>query len=384
MEMSKKPENKALSVPERAVLALGYNAAATTALTELAAKNAHIDTITNDDGRKQADRARLDLRAARLKIKNAGLSAREDATAYSKAVIAEETRLIALVEPEEDRLAALVDAFDAKVAAEKQAKIDAEQKRVEDLTARIATIRGLTNIPFDASPVYITDTIGDLEAIAVDETFEEYEQQASDAKTAALVKLREAHASAVAREAAAEQARKDQAELARLREEAAARKKADDEAAERERHRQADEADAKLRADNQGHGHVRPRPDGARARCGGPGICNECSREKAALAEFRKPAEPAPTNLTATEVSERLQQSPPPCFRPIDTDADLARLTSSADVTSTVAAALAPPPPRPPPSLAEIVALLMFQYDADEATVLNWLDAAVRGTRRAA
>jgi hypothetical protein len=34
---------------------------------------------------------------------------------------------------------------------------------------------------------------------------------------------------------------------------------------------------------NTGHGHVRPRPDGVRARCGGPGLCNECSQEKAAL-----------------------------------------------------------------------------------------------------
>jgi hypothetical protein len=32
---------------------------------------------------------------------------------------------------------------------------------------------------------------------------------------------------------------------------------------------------------NTGHGHVRPRRDGVRARCGGPGLCSECSREKA-------------------------------------------------------------------------------------------------------
>lgn len=29
---------------------------------------------------------------------------------------------------------------------------------------------------------------------------------------------------------------------------------------------------------NTGHGHVRPRPDGVKARCGGPGICPECAR----------------------------------------------------------------------------------------------------------
>ncbi len=32
---------------------------------------------------------------------------------------------------------------------------------------------------------------------------------------------------------------------------------------------------------NKGHGHVWPRPDGAKARCGGPGICSECSRDAA-------------------------------------------------------------------------------------------------------
>ena len=28
---------------------------------------------------------------------------------------------------------------------------------------------------------------------------------------------------------------------------------------------------------NQGHGHVYPRPDGVRARCGGPSMCGECA-----------------------------------------------------------------------------------------------------------
>ena len=32
---------------------------------------------------------------------------------------------------------------------------------------------------------------------------------------------------------------------------------------------------------NTGQGHVFPRPDGIRARCGGPGLCGECSRDRA-------------------------------------------------------------------------------------------------------
>jgi|GEM_PF-3905032 len=32
---------------------------------------------------------------------------------------------------------------------------------------------------------------------------------------------------------------------------------------------------------NYGHGHVWPRPDGVKARCGGPGICARCANDKA-------------------------------------------------------------------------------------------------------
>jgi hypothetical protein len=34
---------------------------------------------------------------------------------------------------------------------------------------------------------------------------------------------------------------------------------------------------------NTGHGHVRPRPDGVKARCGGPALCSECAREQATV-----------------------------------------------------------------------------------------------------
>lgn len=32
-----------------------------------------------------------------------------------------------------------------------------------------------------------------------------------------------------------------------------------------------------------GHGHVKPRPDGAVMRCGGPAICKVCQQEKAQM-----------------------------------------------------------------------------------------------------
>ena len=34
-----------------------------------------------------------------------------------------------------------------------------------------------------------------------------------------------------------------------------------------------------LKRANTGHGHVYPRADGTRARCGGPMLCRECARD---------------------------------------------------------------------------------------------------------
>lgn len=34
---------------------------------------------------------------------------------------------------------------------------------------------------------------------------------------------------------------------------------------------------------NIGHGHVKPRADGVKARCGGPAFCSVCAKEQAAL-----------------------------------------------------------------------------------------------------
>lgn len=44
-----------------------------------------------------------------------------------------------------------------------------------------------------------------------------------------------------------------------------------------------------------GHGHVFPNPDGSRARCGGPGICMECSLEADQEKLYDTGAEERPT-----------------------------------------------------------------------------------------
>lgn len=52
---------------------------------------------------------------------------------------------------------------------------------------------------------------------------------------------------------------------------------------------------------NGGHGHVFPRPDGHRARCGGPPLCSECARDLAR----KQAADPSPQQSTADPVSQK-------------------------------------------------------------------------------
>lgn len=58
---------------------------------------------------------------------------------------------------------------------------------------------------------------------------------------------------------------------------------------------------------NTGHGHVFPRPDGVRARCGGPGLCAECSRDLARKNDEPPKAETPPTSNGMSLLDEARQ-----------------------------------------------------------------------------
>lgn len=55
---------------------------------------------------------------------------------------------------------------------------------------------------------------------------------------------------------------------------------------------------------NTGHGHVFPRPDGARARCGGPALCSHCraDAEREQLGGPREPRVWLPTDTVPGDV----------------------------------------------------------------------------------
>lgn len=58
-----------------------------------------------------------------------------------------------------------------------------------------------------------------------------------------------------------------------------------------------------------GHGWVTPRPDGAKAKCGGPGLCQVCAREKAALSGQLPPVKNDPPPMPAVKPPRLTERS---------------------------------------------------------------------------
>jgi len=229
---------KPMSVTEEAAHALNREEAEAE-IKKLVGESRDIVAVIDTASRGVCHDSMMVLKNMRITVEKRAKAGRDRAVQYSKAVIQIEKELIAMVEPEEKRLAALRDAFDTIKERERQAKVEAELKRQADIQARIAELRGCQTLSPTNGSVLIAEHIADLEAIPVDESFDEFRQSADDAKTAALARLRALHAAAVAHEA--EQARiiAERAELAALR------------AAQEERDRQARAEQARKDADAQ-------------------------------------------------------------------------------------------------------------------------------------
>jgi hypothetical protein len=249
MSTKKKTPGKSvaiLPVTERAVAALGQKERETELVT-LAASTLDIVEITNDAGYKQVRGARLALKNIRVEIRAAGKAARDDATKFSKAVIAEEDRLVGLIEPEETRLSVLEGEHEKKEAAAEQARVDAEVARQEALQARVDALRALPNGASLLTAAEVQTKIDAARALVVDESFDEKQDLAAAALVVSIHALVGIHVERVAHEAAQAKLAADLADLERLRVEDAQRK-ADQAEADRKA-QVARDAEAKRHAD---------------------------------------------------------------------------------------------------------------------------------------
>lgn len=249
-------ESKELTLPERAAVALGtpkYEQE----IHELVAKSVTITEVKNKDGREQCHGAMMTLKNARVAIEKAAKAAREDATAFSKAVIAEEKRLVALATPEETRLQALRDAWDEAEAAEKARKAAAEKARVDGIRSKIDAIRatpakwiGKPSIEIRLAADSLSETVIDLEG------WQEFAGEAMVERDHAVKQMREMQEKQAAHEAEAARLAEERAKLERERAEAAERERVAA-LARAEEERQAREArereEARLRSEREAH-----------------------------------------------------------------------------------------------------------------------------------
>lgn len=230
---------------ERAALALNSSQTERD-LRELAVKHASIQAIKDDAGREQAHRAAMEVKRARTTIEKTAKEARDDATKFSKAVIAEQNRLVALIEPEEQRLLALRDEWDTEQEKIKEAAAAAERFRVEQIMGRIEAIRGFQRMAMDcrtsAAVQRLQEGLAKVDLTGMDE-FDAQAMQAFAETADALAKIREQREAEeaeraqikAAQEAEAARIAAERAELERLRAEAAAKARAEAEKLAQER-----------------------------------------------------------------------------------------------------------------------------------------------------
>lgn len=188
-----------LTVPARAQLALNSNKTRAD-LTELVKKSVNIHEIKNTAGRTECHAAAMVLVKARTAIANTGKAARDDATKFSKAVIAEENALIAITEAEEKRLITLRDEWDAKIAVIKAAEEQAEREQAAKIQARIDALGFDMRLLSQASSLVLAEKTL-LSAVEVSlEIFGNRAGEAEQTKQTTLSQLDSLYASAVARE----------------------------------------------------------------------------------------------------------------------------------------------------------------------------------------
>lgn len=342
-------------------------------LIALAKSTADITVITNADGREQVHQAMMVLKNNRCDIQRLGKQAREDATKFSKAVIAEEDRIIALISPEEERLAKLRDSWDDKVEAEKQAKVDAEIARVTAIDARIETIRNWPTQYTGKPSSLLEQQVRVANEYQIDEFFEEKADTARavlEASRAALVGIlaeRQAH------EAEQERIKAERAELEKLRAEQALR-----DAAERARIAE-EERQAKVERDAEAARHAAQlkaqQEEQNRINAARQAELDRIEREKQAEwdrreAELKAQRDAEDARLAAERAELERQQEEFRKAQEPDPEPEVIVLQTD------------PPPARP--TMDQILATLCATYSADRETVIEWILSMDLSERKAA
>lgn len=312
--------------------------------------------VATTKGMEDAKGARLAIREPRYEIERIRKAAKAPILALGKKLDTEASRISSELLKLEEPIDQQIKAEEDRKEREKQAKIEAEQKRVAGHQERVAYLRGNQTLSASSGSALIAGHITDLEGESTD-ALEEFEQQGVDAKTAGLARLRDLHAAALAHEAEQARIKAEREELARLR-------KAEEErqAAERARIAEEEKAAKALRD--------------AEAAKQAEALRLEREAQAAETARQRAEQDAEAARVRAANEAE--------AKRLADQQAEIDRQQAELRKAQEPPAAPPPPPPAPVsrrgvavpvPKADEIVDVLSKHYRARPDTIFEWLRA---------
>ena len=197
--------------------------------------------VATTAGMREAVAARAAVREPRLATEKARKAGKAPLLALGKIIDEKAKWITAELVAIEDPIDEQIKAEEARKEAERQAKANAERKRIAAHQEMIGAIRERTLRMRGESSVAILADIKALEEYSVSaDEFEEFADAASKAKAETLEALHALHTSAVAREEAAAKAEAERIERERLQAEEAARLAAERKELERMRAEQAE------------------------------------------------------------------------------------------------------------------------------------------------
>lgn len=211
---------------------------------ELARVATSITVITNADGFKECQTARRAIKKARVSLETMAKEKRDEATAFNKAVIAEEKRIIAISAEHEKRLDELETEWTTRIEREKAEAVAKEAARVAAITAAIADILKAAAFQSGEKSTALSVRLVALQKRELKpEDFGERFDEAKAIHVGAVSQLREARNAAIQREQEAIVTANKLAEFDKM--------KADNERLQKEakERQERDDAAAKLLAD---------------------------------------------------------------------------------------------------------------------------------------
>ena len=343
IELLEEPKTSTeLTVQQRAAVALN----AMQARIDLSAqvkKSENVKEIKNEAGRAEAHSYAMALVKSRTTLEKVAKAKREDATAFSKAVIALEKELLQITTPEETRLLALRDAWDQARAAEKAEAERIELERITRIHLRIADIREAGNLALQCRTSAMVESLIEKMTGQQLDGFDEFAEEAHNTRADTLARMSEiSHIKFTEEQERARIKAEQEAEAARLAAERADIERQRKEAAEAERiaaqeraeqeakaqaARKADEAAAQAILDAEALRLADERAafeaEQAAARAAAQAQADELARQRAEFqAEVdRRAAEAKALETTVTEIQpEQVEVTGPAPLGTVDTD----------------------------------------------------------------